>query len=734
MARLARSVEDVLLGEGVHGTMDERYEDFLGIASVISNRAALHGVTPDQIVSAKRQFDAYGRALPAGVEKYRALAKEAWDDVQTNGAINSATYFATPARVKGLPNGLNPVGATTGHRYFMDPQFRPIKTALGVKPANPAVAQDLLDGLATSEVPTPEMRPVDAGAIMSAYAGVPQAGGAVGAIEGLMGNEIGQAAQTVSADAGLNELGAVERDGYGSPLGAMGDRITSGFGARDRPRTSQGFGSSFHQGTDLSLGPGAANYPAEAVAGGVVSNVYRSPSLGNTVEVQHPDGMTSRYSHLNEIGNVEVGQDIARGTPIGTVGNTGNSGASHLHFSMMDPEGNAVDPASVVDFNRENELPTPTAAQRQQSPGDMISSLMNDAVSPSLDDPNEALAASFNMDRFAGPTKEQVDNFDAARFGEPQADPAQSFDVARMGGPMQQIQGEQTLADALTTSNSQAALNSAQMTSMQERANQARRELEQQVAQSAQEIQTASIGTPVTIDGQATASTGVSASIANAGLYDAMRVSPEQNLAADVADYELSKKTSRLPGFAEVQATVDPTYSQPTQTQQQATLDMGEFAEPEAVGDFGAVTTPTAGVQSRAKQAVEQGQPEKAKKETFDTERFAKSLTNSKTIGSALGAVLGGVLGGPVGAMALGGIGAKLGDLKAAERPRETPLQALFNMMIGKPQSMYPSTPPGGDLTGRGVGYGDLNEAGRGVYGDSGDFRDAIDKGGVGLY
>ena len=92
------------------------------------------------------------------------------------------------------------------------------------------------------------------------------------------------------------------------------------------------------------------------------------------------------------------------------------------------------------------------------------------------------------------------------------------------------------------------------------------------------------------------------------------------------------------------------------------------------------------------------------------------------------------MIGGPMGALALGAIGSKLGDMPAAARPRETPLQALFNMMTGKPQSMFPTAPAGGELTGRGVGRRDLNDYGRDVYNSSGDFRDSIDDGGVGLY
>lgn len=709
MARLARTVEDVLLGEGVHGTEEERFADFLGIASVIHNRAALHGVTPDQIISARRQFDAYGRALPAGVEKYRALAKEAWNDVQLNGAVNAATYYATPSAVDSLPSGLEPVTSTTGHRYFIDPKFRPIRTAIGVKPANPTVAQELLSGVEEMNTPIPDMRPVDEGLAVSSFAEVPQEAGGLAAIEGLVNGAIQQAQARFGTEAApsetTNELGAVDREGYGSPLGAMGDRITSDFGVRDRPRTSLGLGSAFHQGTDLSLGPGASGYPAEAVSGGVVSNVYRSPSLGNTVEVQHPDGMTSRYSHLNEIGNVEVGQDIARGTPIGTVGNTGNSGASHLHFSMMDPQGNAVDPASVVDFNRENSLPTPTAADRRQ-PGQMVSDIANAAISPSLGDPNEALAASFNADRMNG----------------------------------QRVVGREALGDALRASKAAASMSEQSLDTLQQHADVARQTLSDQAAQSAQATQTASLGSPVGVDGQVTASTGVSAAADSAGIaprsmadlagqyaaYGAGKISPEQNLAADVYEQALSTKQARTPTYAMAQQTVDPNAGI------DQSLGASSIVSPEALGD---VEVDAYSQPSSAKRSVEEDDDVKQEQSMGPNKgRLSRSFANSKTMGSALGAVLGGILGGPVGAMALGGIGAKLGNLPAATRPRETPLEALFNIMTGKKQSEFPTAPEGGQGRDSRISYNDLNEYGREAYDKSRQVRDVVDNGKVGLF
>lgn len=80
---------------------------------------------------------------------------------------------------------------------------------------------------------------------------------------------------------------------------------------------------------------------------------------GLAVDIQHPDGMTTRYGHLSEIGNLAIGDQAARGTPVGLVGNTGKSRGAHLHFETIDPLGNQVDPRTVVDFNAASNVPTP---------------------------------------------------------------------------------------------------------------------------------------------------------------------------------------------------------------------------------------------------------------------------------------------------------------------------------------------------------------------------------------
>lgn len=137
----AQTVIDVILGEAVHGTNAQRYEDMLGIASVIYNRSVSTSASPRAVVAAKAQFDAYNKNLPDGADKYRSLAEKAWKEVQTKGPVHKATYYATPTATKNLPDGLEKVTQTKGHVYFEDPQNRPVVTTEGaIRPDPSALA------------------------------------------------------------------------------------------------------------------------------------------------------------------------------------------------------------------------------------------------------------------------------------------------------------------------------------------------------------------------------------------------------------------------------------------------------------------------------------------------------------------------------------------------------------------------------------------------------------------
>jgi hypothetical protein len=154
MAR-ARTVAEVISGEAVSGSLEDRWNDMLNIASVISNRAQQLGVSMQDVVGTTREFNAYNRPLPAGVgEDIIGLAQEAIDYVEANGPVNSATFYATPAAQHNLPGQLSFETETEGHRFFSDPLGRAIRTAVGVLTPNQyAYAANIED------VPVPAMNP-----------------------------------------------------------------------------------------------------------------------------------------------------------------------------------------------------------------------------------------------------------------------------------------------------------------------------------------------------------------------------------------------------------------------------------------------------------------------------------------------------------------------------------------------------------------------------------------------
>jgi murein DD-endopeptidase MepM/ murein hydrolase activator NlpD len=112
--------------------------------------------------------------------------------------------------------------------------------------------------------------------------------------------------------------------------------ISSVFGLRRDPFSHK---ATFHKGLDLAAPEGMQVVPA--LAGTVISAEYEN-GYGNTVLVQHAEGIQTRYAHLASM-NVKVGDTVDSKHILGTVGNTGRSTGSHLHFEVM-RMGKAVDP------------------------------------------------------------------------------------------------------------------------------------------------------------------------------------------------------------------------------------------------------------------------------------------------------------------------------------------------------------------------------------------------------
>lgn len=124
--------------------------------------------------------------------------------------------------------------------------------------------------------------------------------------------------------------------------------VTSPFGPRRPPTTSGGQGSSDHGGIDIAGGApnGGRGTPIYSVNDGIVSAINpNSKTAGKMIFIKHPGGWQTEYMHLDSI-NVSLRQHVTRGQIIGTMGNTGNSSGTHLHFTVR-KDGKKVDPLLV---------------------------------------------------------------------------------------------------------------------------------------------------------------------------------------------------------------------------------------------------------------------------------------------------------------------------------------------------------------------------------------------------
>jgi murein DD-endopeptidase MepM/ murein hydrolase activator NlpD len=103
---------------------------------------------------------------------------------------------------------------------------------------------------------------------------------------------------------------------------------SSNYGWRIDPFTGQ---NAFHEGVDFMAEIGT---PILAAAGGIVVCSEKSTSYGNMVEIDHGNGLSSRYAHMSKR-LVKVGDVVLRGQEIGEVGSTGRSTGPHLHFEVL---------------------------------------------------------------------------------------------------------------------------------------------------------------------------------------------------------------------------------------------------------------------------------------------------------------------------------------------------------------------------------------------------------------
>jgi len=110
--------------------------------------------------------------------------------------------------------------------------------------------------------------------------------------------------------------------GYGTFVWPANNHLISGFDYTP---------SANHWGIDIAGNEGEGAYATDA--GVVVYAGWNNYGYGNMIMVDHGNNFQSLYAHLNGV-SVGCGQSVGQGDLIGTIGNTGRSSGSHLHFEI----------------------------------------------------------------------------------------------------------------------------------------------------------------------------------------------------------------------------------------------------------------------------------------------------------------------------------------------------------------------------------------------------------------
>ncbi len=120
-------------------------------------------------------------------------------------------------------------------------------------------------------------------------------------------------------------------------------------------RITQHYGNNGHTGVDLGA---TSDRKVYANAEGTVEQIQTGygnnqgstgmASYGNMILLKHPNGMKTRYAHLQTV-LVSKGQKIKAGQQIGVQGNTGNSYGVHLHYEVYNSNGTRTNPESYIE-------------------------------------------------------------------------------------------------------------------------------------------------------------------------------------------------------------------------------------------------------------------------------------------------------------------------------------------------------------------------------------------------
>jgi murein DD-endopeptidase MepM/ murein hydrolase activator NlpD len=125
---------------------------------------------------------------------------------------------------------------------------------------------------------------------------------------------------------------------------APGKAISSTFGVRRDPLLGT---PAMHAGMDFRAPTGS---DVRAAGPGKVIRAGWNGGYGRMVEIDHGNGLTTRYAHMSRI-TVKEGEMVETGTPVGKVGSSGRSTGPHLHYEVR-REGEAINPLGFIKVGR----------------------------------------------------------------------------------------------------------------------------------------------------------------------------------------------------------------------------------------------------------------------------------------------------------------------------------------------------------------------------------------------
>jgi hypothetical protein len=172
--------------------------------------------------------------------------------------------------------------------------------------------------------------------------------------------DINSTGEDSSSNSGIT--GEVDPNGWASPVQSI--TISSPYGYRSSPISGSG---EFHDGVDLSGSSGSAIFAVRdgtvtaAVTGCVAGDTQCGGRWGNWIAIDHGEvsgigHIYSFYAHLESVG-VSIGDTVSAGQQIGTMGTTGSSTGTHLHFGIYNTTPGVSDSNGSTTYNPTQVVP-----------------------------------------------------------------------------------------------------------------------------------------------------------------------------------------------------------------------------------------------------------------------------------------------------------------------------------------------------------------------------------------